>query len=59
MVKSKNKKEIEELIWLALPGFVLLGMGLGFLFGNLPAGLFSGIGIGFLSVLTLGLKYLK
>ena len=53
MVKRKD----EDIVWLALPGCILLGMGIGFWIGNLPAGMFSGIGIGFLTTMTLGLKY--
>jgi len=31
-----------------IPGGVLLGLGLGFLTGNIPAGLFIGLGAGFI-----------
>lgn len=33
---------------LFIPGCLLMGMGIGFLFGNLPAGLFIGLGVGFI-----------
>lgn len=39
---------------LFIPGGLLLGMGLGFVYGNVPAGLFIGLGAGFvLMALTL------
>ena len=30
-----------------IPGGILIGLGLGFLYGNIPAGLFIGVGAGF------------
>ena len=41
----------------AIPGGLLLGMGYGFLVGNVPAGLFIGLGAGFL-VMMVGMMIL-
>ncbi len=57
-IKEEIKKEIVDQIRkeikkddspgaLFIPAGVLSGMGLGFLFGNFIAGLFTGLGIGF------------
>lgn len=42
---GKLKKDDSEAIF--IPAGVLLGMGFGFLYGNLVAGLFLGLGVGF------------
>ncbi|MFC2067930.1 hypothetical protein ACFLTP_02830 [Chloroflexota bacterium] len=34
--------------WCSIPGGLLIGMGIGFLIGNIVAGLFLGLGGGFL-----------
>ncbi len=40
---------------LFVPGGVLLGLGFGFLYGNLPAGIFIGLGAGFVLWATISL----
>ncbi len=46
--KKENKEnKYEEGGALFIPGGVLLGLGVGFLMGNIPAGLFIGLGAGF------------
>lgn len=42
---GKLKKDDSEALF--IPAGVLLGMGFGFLYGNLVAGLFIGLGLGF------------
>jgi hypothetical protein len=34
---------------LFIPAGIFIGMGVGFIIGNLPAGLFAGMGLGFLA----------
>ena len=46
--KTLEKKKKEEFGALFIPAGIFLGMGFGFLFGDLVAGLFIGMGIGFL-----------
>ena len=43
-----NEKKMKEAGWLFLPAFMMIGMGLGFLYGNVAIGLFIGMGTGFL-----------
>lgn len=45
--KVKSKKESDDSEALFIPAGVLTGMGFGFLFQNIVAGLFIGLGIGF------------
>lgn len=40
---------------LFIPGGIMLGMGIGFLMGNIPAGLFIGMGAGFVLFAVVGL----
>lgn len=46
------KEEKEDKVWKAgslfIPGGVLLGFGVGFLINNVAAGMFAGLGIGFI-----------
>ena len=44
------KKKKEDLSGLFIPAGVFIGLGLGFLFGNLPAWLFIGLGAGFVGM---------
>ncbi|GAH97093.1 unnamed protein product, partial [marine sediment metagenome] len=37
----------------AIPGGLLIGMGVGFLIGNVPAGMFIGLGGGFIVMLIV------
>jgi hypothetical protein len=47
--KEVRKKEMfEDKGVLFVPAGILIGMGVGFITGNLPAGLFIGLGVGFL-----------
>ncbi|MFT4260846.1 MAG: hypothetical protein ACMXX9_00245 [Candidatus Woesearchaeota archaeon] len=47
------KKKRDDSAALFIPAGVLLGMGFGFLFDNLVAGLFIGLGIGFFAFALL------
>jgi amino acid transporter len=49
MAKKTKKEEKDSPGGLFIPAGVLLGMGLGFIFGNIPAWLFIGLGTGFLA----------
>ena len=49
MVKKKvNKNKKQDYSGLAIPACLFMGLGFGFLLGNLVAYLFIGLGIGFL-----------
>ncbi len=43
----KKKKEDDKPGALFIPAGVLMGMGVGFLIGNIPGAMFLGLGIGF------------
>lgn len=49
--ESRNEKRATKYdpksAGLLIPAGLLLGMGFGFMFGNIPAGLFIGLGAGF------------
>lgn len=47
MKKNEIIKD-DEVGALFIPAGVLMGLGFGFLFGNVPAGMFIGLGFGFL-----------
>ncbi len=49
--QSEEMKKQWSITGLAVPAGVLIGMGIGFLIGNVPAGLFIGLGCGFLVML--------
>lgn len=44
---KKEKKERGGQSGLFIPAGLFIGIGFGFLFGNLPAGVFIGLGVGF------------
>lgn len=46
-VKTSKRKDFIGFLFLA---FMFLGMGIGFLFDNIPSGLFVGMGLGFLAM---------
>ncbi len=46
----KKTKEEDDRSGLFVPAGILMGMGFGFAFGNLVAGLFIGLGAGFLAM---------
>ena len=46
-MQKSNKNSIKT--WgVMLPGCMFLGMGLGYVFGNVPTGMFIGMGVGFI-----------
>ena len=48
-MKSKDKKQKkEDSSGLFIPGCLLLGIGIGFLIGEIPAGTLIGLGVGFI-----------
>ena len=49
--KSEEQKKQWGIPGVAIPGGLLLGMGVGFLIGNVPAGMFIGLGGGFIVML--------
>ena len=56
--QSEEQKKQWGITGVAIPGGLLLGMGIGFLIGNVPAGLFIGLGGGFL-VMMIGMVILQ
>ena len=53
--RNVKKKEDNNGGALFIPAGVLLGMGFGFVYGNIPAGFFIGLGLGFVAfaIITL------
>ncbi len=45
----KTYESIDEKGWIFVPAFMMIGMGVGFLLGNVAIGLFIGMGTGFLA----------
>ncbi len=62
MVKAKTKKsnskksKKNDAAGIFVPAGLLIGMGVGFLLGNLVAWLFLGLGLGFLTMALIKLK---
>ena len=56
--QSEEQKKQWGIMGVAIPGGLLLGMGIGFLIGNVVAGLFIGLGGGFL-VMMIGMLILQ
>ena len=52
MAKDK-KKDVEGLL---IPGGLLIGIGVGFLVGNIPAGTLIGLGCGFVAMFIASKK---
>lgn len=50
MVKRKEKKKKDDSSGLVFVGIFFLGMAGGFIMGNVPAGVFVGLGAGFLGM---------
>lgn len=50
-MNKKNKEKDPEALF--IPAGVLTGMGFGFMYGQLVAGLFIGLGIGFILYATI------
>ena len=48
--QSEEQKKQWDITGVAIPGGVLIGLGIGFLIGNITAGLFLGLGGGFLAM---------
>ena len=56
--QSEEQKKQWGITGVAIPGGLLLGMGIGFLIGNIVAGLFIGLGGGFL-IMMIGMLILQ
>ncbi|MFC2004623.1 hypothetical protein ACFLUY_00180 [Chloroflexota bacterium] len=56
--QSDDQKKQWNITGVAIPAGLLIGMGVGFLIGNIPAGLFLGLGAGFL-VMMIGMLILR
>jgi hypothetical protein len=54
--QSDQPKKHKGVSGLAIPAGLFIGMGVGFLFGNIPAGIFLGLGAGFLIMLIVRAK---
>ncbi len=39
----------DEKGWIFIPAFMMIGMGVGYIIGNVAIGLFMGMGVGFLT----------
>mgnify|MGYP000523646761 CR=1 FL=1 len=55
-MKNKKSKKDKDLYGLAIPGGLLIGIGVGFITGNIPAYTLIGLGLGFLLAMILGRK---
>ncbi len=47
---KEEKKRKDDASGLFVPGGLLVGIGLGFVFGNIPAGTLIGLGAGFIVI---------
>ena len=56
--ESEETKKQWGITGVAIPGGLFIGMGIGFLIGNITAGLFLGLGAGFL-VMLIGMLILQ
>jgi hypothetical protein len=54
-----KKKKKEDSAGIFVPAGLLLGMGFGFLYGQLVAGLFIGLGLGFLVMAVVKVREKK
>ena len=54
--EKERPKETKGVSGLAIPAGALIGMGIGHVAGDFLAGLFIGLGLGFVTVLILRLK---
>ena len=52
MAKKIEKKKKEDFSGLFIPAGILIGIGIGFLTGNLPAWTMIGLGAGFLGMIV-------
>ena len=56
--QSEEQKKHWGITGVAIPGGLFIGMGIGFLIGNITAGIFLGLGGGFL-VMLIGMLILQ
>ena len=54
--ESAQPKKHKGVSWVAVPAGLFIGMGVGFLVGNITAGIFLGLGGGFLIMLIVRAK---
>ena len=54
--QSEQPKKRKGVTGLAIPAGLFIGMGFGFLVGNITAGIFLGLGGGFLTMIILRIK---
>ena len=54
--QSEQPKKQKGVSGLAIPAGLFIGMGVGFLVGNITAGIFIGLGVGFLVMLIVRAK---
>ena len=57
--KKTKKKKKDEVEALAIPAGLFIGMGIGFMTGNLVPWMFIGLGAGFVGMILLMLKKKK
>jgi hypothetical protein len=50
MTSEKQKPDRSGVSGLIFVGFLILGLAVGFLIGNIPAGLLGGLGVGFIAM---------
>ena len=56
--QSEEQKKQWGITGVAIPAGLFIGMGIGFLIGNVTAGIFLGLGVGFL-VMLIGMLILQ
>ncbi|MFC2073158.1 hypothetical protein ACFLUU_10820 [Chloroflexota bacterium] len=54
--QSEQPKNRKGVTGVAIPAGLFIGMGVGFLIGNITAGIFLGLGGGFLTMLIVRIK---
>ena len=56
MASEKQEPKKNGISGLVFVGCLMIGFAIGFLTGNIPAGLFGGLGVGFLAMAIVRLK---
>ena len=54
--QSEQPRKQKGVSGVVIPAGLFIGMGVGFLIGNIAAGIFLGLGVGFLAMLIVRMK---